>query len=503
MGVFRMRGVSLNDTYSLLGGKYIESLATVDNIFIRQVANLAKVQANNLKYVSFVMKDKVNDRGEISYRNVRPDMKSVLDICKLVPLVNNNVKNLREEIALYHADFLGLGNSTIWAYNNQEMLMVDYLLTSSLCYVEVFDGTSHVDKFFATRNRFIAGMVTGKSEEETRDYTTYLRTDATNYETRQLKALKIAASNSGFRISRPRSSIDFENCNVKVTPLFLMASFYSGLEQALQDKILKIKYIKDNFVEREFITTLNIPTLNQMYDNDTVQRLISNVQVMLYRGYVRLPELGLSKYDETGVRALNISRITSVEQIGYEEVDKSYVNVDFNRIMNTFRETIYAIKDFRVLATLYEQLLGTIVPPEIVKSQYAVAELRTAILTFADSQVAIGTTMALRQFHNFMVSRENIFTTYHGGTPIKDTTTDMNVFNLGLSAGGNTTSGGTLGVQPSEFQRQQEVQKAVPEDAVRGTNVDKRFGVKKFEALGTADEETNNSNEPEFFNPFL
>lgn len=413
-----------NQVYSLTNGNYLDEICAVDNIFIRQLANLSADGAKNLKVVSFIIKDKVNNRGEIAKRGIRPDEKSVMDICKLAPLVDGvRSKNLLEEVAKFRASTLNFHEvgPNFWK-ENEEILMIDYLLSACLCYVEIFDSTANVEKFFATRNRFIAGGVTGLRAEDTSKYVSYLTTYPVNYQSKQLKILKLNVNKSGMKIVQPRSFIDF-NRNIKITPLFMMTSFVQGLEETLRTRIVKFKYIKDNMTEREFITTLSPEILLTHYDEKFVQKMMSNVTSQLIRGYVRLPELGISKYDASGVRALNISRITSVEVIN--EFDTSFINVDFETILPAFKETINNMRDVRILAMVHEDLTGKLPQDENA------FEIRNALISFVDGQYALGTTTALRYIHKYMVSRKQFFPLYNGGTPVQYGSIDSN-FNLGV-----------------------------------------------------------------------
>lgn len=410
--------------YSLAPGKIIDSLCTVDNQFITQLANLAVESARNMKVVSFIMKDKAQNRGEVADESIRPEDRSVIDICKLSPLVGAyGSKTLLDEVAHYRANmlrFTDVGPS--FAEDNKEMLMVDYLLASGLCYVEVFDGKGHVDKFFATRNRFIAGALAGMSNEETSKYTSYLQAYSVNYQMRQLKVLKLTAKKDGFKISQPRSALDFTK-SIKVTPLFAMTSLVAGVDGLLREGILKFKYIKDNLTEREFITTLSPQILLQYYDNDFVQKMMSGTGTFLNRGYIRLPELGTSKYDASGVRALNVSRITSIERV--TEFDSRFINVDFDTIMPNFIDTVSDLRDVRFLIMIHEDLTGTPAPTQNA------AELRSSLIAFVEGQYAMGTTMALRYIHTYMVSRPQIFTTYNGGKRVEYMNTRSS-FDLGV-----------------------------------------------------------------------
>lgn len=416
--------MDINQVYGLNTGQFLDQICAVDNIFVRQLANLAIEQARNLKVVSFVLKDKLNNRGEIAQKGVPASSKSVIDMCKLTPLVGvYGSRNLLEEIAQYRAQTLNFSDvpDTFWK-DNMEMLMVDYLLSACLCYVEVFDSTARVDKFFATRNRFIAGRLAGLQASQTAKFVSYLQSYSMNYQMKQLKVLKLNINKSGFKVSQPRSYLDF-NKSIKVTPLFLMTSFVDGVSEVLKNNIVKFKYIKDNLTEREFITTLSTEILLKYYDQDFVQKMLSGVGVQLNRGYIKLPELGISKYDDTGVRALNVSRITSVEVI--DSFDTSFIDVDFNLILPVFKETINQIRDPRILNMIHEDLTGK---PAQASS---VPELRNMLIYFVDGQYAIGTTTALRYLHKYMVARPQIFTMYNGGKRREFGSIPAN-FNLGL-----------------------------------------------------------------------
>jgi hypothetical protein len=402
--------VDLNQVYSLTNGQFLEQVYALDNPFIRQLVTLATNEAKNLKVVSFVFKDKLNNRGEIAQKGMKAAEKSVIDICKLTPLVGGQgIKTLLDEVATYRANLLGFEQvGPTFAKDNADILMVDYLLASCLCYVEVFDNSANVEKFFATRNRFIAGGIVGEPPEATVKYHSYLQAYAANYQTRQLKVLKLSSNKTGFKIVQPRSFVDF-NKSIKVTPLFLMTAFVEGVSEVLRNNIVRFRYIKDNLQERELISTLSPEILLTHYDQDRVQRVMTGVGSQLNRGYVKLPELGASKYDSTGTRSLNISRITSVDVI--DTFDSRFIDVDFDTILPNFKETVNNLRNLSVIAMVHEDLIG-----QPIQTQN-IAELRNIINSYVDGQYAMGTTTALRYIHTYMVQRAQIFNTYNGGKP--------------------------------------------------------------------------------------
>ncbi len=415
-----------SDVYSLTTGKYLESLYAVDNQFIQQLANLSIENAKQLKMVSVILKDKVNNRGEIAKKGVKAADKSVIDLCKVTPLVGlGGAKNMFEELAIYRWYMLKLDEVPGLVFDRlAKTLFVDYLLSACVCYVEVFDpASSRVDKFLATRNRFIAGGLAGMAPEDTSKFINYLTPHSQDYVNKHIRVLKLSHSSTGFKVTQPRSHLDF-NKDIKITPLFLLTTFLDGISDIISSNIIKFTYIKDNVTEREMVTTLSPQILLQYYDSTFVQKVLSAVEAKIVRGYVRLPELGISKYDETGVRALNVARVTSIELV--QDFDSRFIHVDFNNILGYFKSTVESVADLNVLAFLFEALADDVL--KVRKGDIIGAQ--SAITSFVDAQYAIGTTTFLRRLHILMLQFPNIFRAYNGGKP-KEFTGGSN-FDLGV-----------------------------------------------------------------------
>ena len=54
----------------------------------------------------------------------------------------------------------------------------------------------------------------------------------------------------------------------------------------------------------------------------------------MHRGYIKIPELGSSIYDDTGVRSLNVARLLSIKQV--ESVSREFIHVDLNSVVSNF-----------------------------------------------------------------------------------------------------------------------------------------------------------------------
>lgn len=416
------------DIYSLTEGKYIEQLNSVDNMFIRQLYVLSVNTAKNKKMLGIVTNNFLSNRGDIQNKDIMD--KSVLNVCNLSPLVDkDHCKNIVEDIAKYRWEKLSFNYSADYWKSKSTLLFLDYILSSCLCYVEVFEkGSSNksnmVDKFYATRNRFIAANVAKIDANETSKYVNYLTPALSDYKIDSLRVLKLSRQKKGFKITQPRSAINFSKA-VKVTPVFFINTFIQGLIPVLKDNIVKFKYIKDNGQERELVTTLSKSIFEKYYDKNYAENIVSKCEMKMDRGYLRVPELGCSKYDETGVRALNISRITSIDIV--DTFDSSFIDVDFNSIIPTFKATIEAINNDEAIKLLYQLLLNKV--PDTNKS---LSDLKSEIMVYVDGRFAIGTSTFQKELHKFMLKYNMVFKGYTGKPNVSAMSIEDNSFNLGF-----------------------------------------------------------------------
>lgn len=415
------------DIYSLTEGKFIPQLNSVDNLFIRQLYMLAVNSAKNKKMVEIITKGSFGSKDGKDTLSVD---NSILNVCQLTPLVDKvNCKNLVEDIAKYRWEKLEFNYDKDYWKERSNLLFLDYILSSCLCYVEVFESgnpngkkTNMVEKFYATRNRFVAANVAGIPIGETGKYVNYLTPVLSDYKMESLRVLKLSRQKKGFKITQPRSAINFAR-TVKVTPLFFINAFLQGIAPILKDNIVKFKYIKDNGQERELVTTLSKEIFSKYYDVSYAENIIKNCEMKIDRGYLKVPELGCSKYDETGMRALNLSRITSIEVV--DSFDTSYINVDFNSIIPTFKATVEAIKDEQVMALIYQTLLNE--NPD----KKSLLSMRSDIMVFVDGRFAIGTSTFQKELHNYMLKYNMIFKGYTG-KPVSFSMDNNDNFNLGF-----------------------------------------------------------------------
>lgn len=420
------------EIYDLTSRNYIEQLNTVDNLFIRQLFVLASKASVQRKMLTILSENVTTHKSDVG-RNLSVSGNCSLNICDLPPLLyKDECKNIVEDIAKYRWEKLSFNYDNDYWRDRSNLLFLDYILSSCFCYVEVFEQNSNgkksnmVEKFYATRNRFIAGKVANVDDNETAKYVNYLTPVLSDYKMESLRVLKLNHQKKGYKITQPRSAINFTKV-VKITPVFFISTFLQGLSPIMKDNIVKFTYVKDNGQERELISTLSKSIFKKYYDSNYAEEIVKKCELKLDRGYLKVPELGCSKYDETGMRALNITRITNVEIV--DSFDDSYINVDFNNIIPTFKATIEALRNKDALTLIYQALLNT--TPSSDDAQV----LRSEMMTYIDGRFAIGTSTFQKELHNFMLKYNMIFRGYTGA-PLKEFNADnidkFNNFNLGF-----------------------------------------------------------------------
>lgn len=401
----------LDDMYGIRGKKIISPLLAIDNGFIRQLVNLSLTSAGRLQRVGVITDSLLVRRGKNIEHGIPHGSKSVLDIAKFSPLLNyNNAANVLEEVAQIRWESLEFTEApkNYWQ-ERKRLLLLDYLLSISVCLVETFDDGGRVDKYYATRNRFLAAQLAKIKEVDSRKYMNHLTPYFSDYNHNQIRLLKLNHTKTkGWTITQPRSSVSLDLYNVNITPVFLITTFLEGIKPVLANNIVKFTFVKDNLTERDLITTTSPQILSKFYAPERVEQLVKQVSHDIIRGYIKLPEVGLSKYDASGVRALTLTRITNMELTN--NIDMRFIDVDFNVIIPNFQNALHRINNPHDLTWLYEQLTN-------MPSNFAdVVTLKSAIIAYIANGYSMGTTVFQEQLHLFMMANPKFFPKYDGKT---------------------------------------------------------------------------------------
>lgn len=354
----------------------------------------------------------------------------VLDFCSPQFTGLAGESSLYNEIAEFRTeqlkrDYVTLGTQT---EETKKALFFDYLLAECVCYVEVPKytrkddrPTPSFDKFFATKNpRLMALWINEDINLVTRKYAHRCKTTAVELMNNELRIAKLNKGTKGTSITIPRNSLDASK--ITVTPLFCMNALINGFYEALSNSILEFTFMKDNGTERVLASTISKEIMYDYYnDHDFVSRALYGVDIFsekvggmalgskLGRGYIKVPELGSSRYDSTGTRSVNIARLLKIQKL--EEVSREFIDVDLSSVQLAFENglNVLTVKHPEHLV----QLAG-IVGTEDLSGGETDVQLSQIIKRTVDTNCTILSTTYLRELHRIMTKHPEMFPLYTG-----------------------------------------------------------------------------------------
>ena len=284
------------------------------------------------------------------YANEKQKEYKVVDLANFNGFVDKS-KSLIDEIVEYRIDSYK-DNNIYFDLNDplqKKLIFYDYLLSISVCYIELPKWTTKngyqqetYDKYLVTKNPALMGTWMGQSPSEMQiRYSVRIGANSLDYGNNELRFAKLGTSKKGNTITIPRSSFKVEK--MSCIPLYMLYGFIEGFKPIIQDKIVKFSYLKDNGTIRELATTLNESILMDYYkDNMFVSTMLGQVDIntvqqgglmlssKMHRGYIKVPEVGASRYDDTGARSLNIARLLKAEVV--DSVDRTFIDVDLKSV---------------------------------------------------------------------------------------------------------------------------------------------------------------------------
>lgn len=382
----------------------------IPNMFMRNILMLTKNAIGKGKIVRLPMFDTKEFKGRAN---------RVIDACRLSPLViqDGSCKNIVDEIALYRGRKYNLSPNECMA--KRMVLFADYLLSVSLCYIEVSNGV-RVTKYYATRNLNIVKALC-PPDVKAGNYAEVLKMYMADINKSVVKVLKLSTDKNGvFKAVQPRGGLVITE-GIRITPVCITNVIWNTLCEILKHRAIEFTYTKDNGTVRELTTTFNKALLMQVYDDEEhVDTLLKQSGEHFSRGYVRVPDTGLSKYDDTGIRALNVTRLINMKVIN--KIDTSYVDVDFDNILPSFiRGCDSYVNDYEALRQIYVGIFK-IEPPT-----KDCAILRIKLQEWAEEYAKKYTSTFLKRLHDFMTSMPLLFMNYTNDVSVVDMSGDFGV----------------------------------------------------------------------------
>ena len=310
----------------------------------------------------------------------------------------------------------------------KHMLFVDYLLCTSICYIEVEkwkteygQPTPTYDKMLATRNPAIMAAWMGLMPAEMQaKYSRRIQYDKGEQLQNIIRYVRLNTSAKGNSISVPRNFVATDK--MRCVPLYMLNAWVSGAKTVMDNNIVKFTFLKDNHTERELCTTLSQDIIIKYYDdNNFIASMLSGVDIdtevqggmhlssKIHRGYIKLPELGASIYD-SGTRSLNIARILKAEIV--DDIDTTFINVSLDAVVDNFRKCIDYVREKypQELRNIYVALTKEEDVEESAEPLSYVVKLEK----YVSEKDLLFTTSFRRLLHVFLVSNPQWFPFYTG-----------------------------------------------------------------------------------------
>ncbi len=371
-----------------------------------------------------------------------------------------NKLEIWQEIAWYNYSYFThiWGTKIEYTQNVQATMYLAYLLNSALCYVEYpkvtnKKGTEVVkyEKGIFTNNTRLISQWLGETDTNSiaftnAKYSSALTMSPSDFSEGKIKMIQLKESKGKRVVAKSPITVSYNG--LSPMPLYMLSSFVDGIWNSLKTGILKFTYVKDNTSVREMYSTLNPTILREYYGTDAdsmtfLQTMLGNSDAQMIgtdivpnyhvsRGYIRLPELGISRYDITGCRALNLNRIMKIESV--DSAPKDFINVFLDSVEETFVGHINRLmvkNDIDTLKEIHKDLVGEPIDMLMDMSPMFIVD---DILNKVKTYIATLTTTYKKELHMYMINRPHIFENYTG-------TMDSNAFNPETQAMNSQTFG--------------------------------------------------------------
>ena len=127
------------------------------------------------------------------------------------------------------------------------------------------------------------------------------------------------------------------------------------------------------------------------------------------RGYFKVPEVGLSRYDVTGVRSVDVARLLNIRIV--ESVDRFFIDVDVDSVVESFQMSIERKVGNHPedLPLIYKDITGKEPEPNMTTTDFI-----SALFNDVAAKDAIGTTKYRESLHMYMITHPQYFPDYTG-----------------------------------------------------------------------------------------
>lgn len=303
-----------------------------------------------------------------------------------------------------------------------------YLLRDFLCYYEAptvvkdtwtgYGYKSSYNKFLVTSNIYVVALWMDISLDEAADtYGKYLLDVNMDMEDEMgYPYVKLYVNKQGKHcITKPRKYLDLSAKGTRIVPLFALKRGVDILYKMCSDDTYDVSFFKDGGQIRTINTTFNVDLIKGVYgDCDFFREGVAGMysgdfldNKSLERGYIRVFEMGGSKYDNP-LRSINYARITKFEKAS---PDLTYINIDIENALSSFVDGINAasinVRDFVSMLNMFK------VGSERRLNGHSLKTVQDIEL-WANRQHMLLSTVFSRQLALFMLGNPKWFPNYTG-----------------------------------------------------------------------------------------
>lgn len=308
-----------------------------------------------------------------------------------------------------------------------------YMLMNFLCYVEVPSMSFKTDtgkygqtfdKMLATSNREVVASWLGVDVDDLPDrYKTRLYGVDIDDGDDEIPYIKLTESKEHVKKATcPKKNIDVSERGTRVIPLFMLKTGVDSLYKKMSEGVVKVSFLKDNGQVRDIFTTVNAEKVHEIYgDGDFYESAVDMMyngdflgNNSLARGYIRVPEIGGSRYD-TATRSINYARIISID---YEtEPDLSFIDIDLSTVLTGFQDGVQKYeKDAEEIVNMLEAFGidgGSWKDSAESKARFAKKDM-FSLITWSEERSLLFSTVFLREICLFMLANPQWFGDFTG-----------------------------------------------------------------------------------------
>lgn len=344
----------------------------------------------NYSFLVPVLEDLSQQAGDLLQKEEWPDIRALLQGSR------------SGESSTYLKEISSLFGGSI----SDTSALFQYFLTLGPVYLEYFNN-GRWEKVLGTKTSDLArewAVIKGQVDE-----------DRLGLVEENIYLLRLEADKQGNRkVAKPRKDYTFDE-QTKFIPVRVLAQILTILADKLQQGVVRIVFRKDNGSLRTLDTTLNANLLQAIYGSAYTQRVLEDswnpyvntgnileTVPNLARGYLRLPEVGCSRY-ESGVSACNFLR---VEKIKYNiQPDLSLIDYDLSLVSREFENSLSGIASLGLMRELVDSIRCAGLGVTLNKEVMTYSEL---VDWENDSRMFVGRTFD-RSLCLFMLSRPDLF----------------------------------------------------------------------------------------------